>query len=54
MLALIVRSKVDAGPLNSTEWYVPDDFPDIQSAIDAIDPGDIIWVRPGNYVGSLN
>ena len=32
---------------------VPDDFPDIQSAIDAAAPGDTISVEPGNYVGSL-
>ena len=36
-------------PPPSPEYTVPDQFPTIQSAIDAAQPGDEIRVRPGNY-----
>jgi plastocyanin len=37
-----------------TEWtgttrHVPDDYPTVQSAVDAADPGDLILIGPGTY-----
>lgn len=35
-------------------WYVPDDFPSIQDAIDGSADGDIVIVRPGTYVENID
>jgi predicted outer membrane repeat protein len=41
-----------AGPLGTAK--VPDDYPTIQSAIDAASDGDTVLVGPGTYAGSGN
>ena len=33
--------------------HVPKDYPDIQSAVDAATPGDLVLVEPGTYVESV-
>jgi hypothetical protein len=40
-----------ASTVNAADYYVPDDYATIQEAIDAVDPGDHINVRPGTYAG---
>ena len=39
---------------SQTTWYVPDDFPAIQDAIDNSSPGDTVVVRPGTYLEHIN
>ena len=39
---------------HSAIWYVPDDYPTIQDAIDYASNGDTIIVRAGTYVEKIN
>ncbi|MFH1998513.1 MAG: right-handed parallel beta-helix repeat-containing protein [Planctomycetota bacterium] len=57
----VINNKIDIGadefstPHGSPgEYYVPDDYPGIQEAIDASFPGDVILVRPGTYVENVD
>ncbi|RKY11053.1 MAG: hypothetical protein DRP65_05295 [Planctomycetota bacterium] len=43
-----------AGSTNAAVHYVPTDYPDIQTAIDAAVDGDTVAVTPGTYFGSGN
>lgn len=47
----IVRG--DSPTTSASTWYVPDDFPNIQSALDAATADDIILVAPGVYTENL-
>ena len=38
----------------ATTWYVPDNFPTIQAAINGSNNGDTIIVRQGTYVENIN
>jgi hypothetical protein len=38
----------------SAEVYVPDDYPTIQAAVDAVNAGDTIIVRDGTYTENVN
>jgi len=40
--------------LESADYYVPDDFPSIQDAIDSAGSGDVIIVKPGIYVENID
>jgi parallel beta helix pectate lyase-like protein len=39
---------------NNGTWFVPDNFPTIQAAIDFAIPGEVVVVRPGVYSPSTN
>ena len=43
-----------AGTTFSAVIHVPDDFPTIQDAIDASQNGDIVIVRPGTYMETID
>jgi len=40
--------------LSSNMYYVPDDYPTIQEAVDAANPGDTIIVKSGTYYENVN
>jgi parallel beta-helix repeat protein len=40
--------------LSSSTWYVPDDYPTIQSAVENATTGDTIIVRDGTYYENIN
>lgn len=51
----------EAAPETDTEtsWsgttrHVPDEYPTIQSAVDAADPGDLVLIQPGTYKESVS
>ena len=53
LLVLVFSQPVMAGK-GASVWTVPGDFATIQEAIDSpdVEPGDTIWVGPGNFAGA--
>ena len=50
-------SSDDAGPSGSQEsatLHVPDDYPTVQKAVDAAEPGDLVLISPGTYQESVS
>src|SRR4029453_2412370 len=50
-------SSDDAGPPGSQEaatLHVPDDYPTVQKAVDAAEPGDLVLISPGTYQESVS
>ncbi len=51
--ALLIIMLASACAAQATVRYVPDDFPDLQAALDAASSGDTVICRPGTYNGSF-
>ena len=45
---------IPAVAFSQSTWYVPDDFPTIQGAINGVSDGDTIIVKPGTYFEHLD
>lgn len=53
LLALVVAAASAAGPLAAAVLVVPDEYPTIQSALDAARTDDTVLVQPGTYAEAL-
>ncbi len=53
-LVLILLPLAMAGSSPAQTWFVPDDYPTIQAALDAVPAGDTIVVRDGTWLGDGN
>ncbi|MBK6912077.1 MAG: hypothetical protein IPH10_14295 [bacterium] len=51
--ALLIVMLASACAAQATVRYVPDDFPDLQAALDTASSGDTVICRPGTYNGSF-
>lgn len=54
IVAVSICFTLACGSLFGATWFVPDDFPTIQDAIDAALAGDAIIVRPGHYPENID
>ena len=43
----------EGSPVSGEEFFIPDDFTQIQFAIEAAEDGDIVTVRPGTYYETI-
>ena len=50
----LIALVLSASPAFSATLYVPDNYPTIQTAIDAAGGGDTVIVRPGIYVENID
>src|SRR5690606_686040 len=51
--------ETEAPTETTEEWsgatrHVPDDYPTVQSAVDAAQPGDLVLIQPGTYKESVS
>ena len=54
LLGSVLAATTVVRPVQAEEIYVPDDFGTIQLAIDVSSPGDVILVRPGTYIETID
>ncbi|MHC4945154.1 MAG: right-handed parallel beta-helix repeat-containing protein [Planctomycetota bacterium] len=54
MYAYLEDGQYPTTPGPNVSFYVPDDFPTIQGAIDKAGSGDLILVRPGTYMENID